>query len=268
VRRWRAFSADTARYGLLAAGGVLGVATLMFGRRGAGASVWLPDVVVGVVVVVAGGFVVGRRRTVGVLLLLTGCGWFVDTLTVWFEFLHRGPLVHLLLVLPARRRLDRFRWYAVGVGYVAAALWPLWADPGVAAGLAVMIGAVGLRTSPRIATRADRWAAAVAVMLFGGVVLSGAIVLTFGGSQLRTPMVHAYELVVVAIVVIVFGSTVGRPMAAVSDLVVDLGETRSTALRDAFADALGDPTLQLGHWTPSTANTSGGATSPRMARRC
>ena len=34
----------------------------------------------------------------------------------------------------------------------------------------------------------------------------------------------------------------------VTDLVVDLGQTESGTLRDALADALGDPTLEVGYW--------------------
>jgi len=38
--------------------------------------------------------------------------------------------------------------------------------------------------------------------------------------------------------------------AAVTDLVVELGEARSGTLRDALARALGDPTLEVGYWVP------------------
>ena len=38
--------------------------------------------------------------------------------------------------------------------------------------------------------------------------------------------------------------------SAVADLVVELGEARSGNLRDRLARALGDPTLELGYWSP------------------
>jgi signal transduction histidine kinase len=39
--------------------------------------------------------------------------------------------------------------------------------------------------------------------------------------------------------------------AAVTDLVVELGESRSGTLRDELARALGDPTLEVGYWLPN-----------------
>ena len=42
--------------------------------------------------------------------------------------------------------------------------------------------------------------------------------------------------------------------AAVTDLVVELGESRSGTLRDELARALGDPTLDVGFWLPNTGD--------------
>ena len=45
------------------------------------------------------------------------------------------------------------------------------------------------------------------------------------------------------------------PAATVADLVVELGETRSGSLGDRLARALGDPTLEVGYWSPDAAAT-------------
>jgi hypothetical protein len=41
--------------------------------------------------------------------------------------------------------------------------------------------------------------------------------------------------------------------AAVTDLVVELGEARSGTLRGELSRALGDPSLEIGYWLPDRA---------------
>jgi signal transduction histidine kinase len=62
----------------------------------------------------------------------------------------------------------------------------------------------------------------------------------------------AYEAVLVAVTV---GLSLGLRSRvpnreSVTDLVVELGETRSGTLRDGLASVLGDPDLQVGYWIP------------------
>ena len=62
----------------------------------------------------------------------------------------------------------------------------------------------------------------------------------------------AYEAAVVAIVgVLLAGLFLGRGRgAAVTDLVVQLGQARSGTLRAELARAIGDPALEVGYWLP------------------
>src|SRR5437588_2892966 len=69
-------------------------------------------------------------------------------------------------------------------------------------------------------------------------------------SQSTTLLV--YELALCIFAVALLGGLILAPWArsAVTDLVVELGETRSSTLRDALARALGDPSLEVGYWIP------------------
>jgi signal transduction histidine kinase len=58
-------------------------------------------------------------------------------------------------------------------------------------------------------------------------------------------------LCVVAVVLLVGLVAPSWERAEVTDLVVELGESKSGTLRDELARALGDPTLKVGYWLPN-----------------
>jgi signal transduction histidine kinase len=84
--------------------------------------------------------------------------------------------------------------------------------------------------------------ATVAFVVVTGAVPSGDAV---------DPMLLVYEIALCVVAITLAVRLVAPSAAAVADLVVELGDTRSGTLRDALADALGDPTLQVGYWSPS-----------------
>ncbi|HSJ91626.1 MAG TPA: ATP-binding protein [Ilumatobacter sp.] len=263
MRRWPTPSSDrSATTVLIGAGVASGIGVLTIGRPASDVRVWLPDFAVGAVYITAGALVAGRCRPVGMLLLATGDAWFIDTLTRSFEFLHRGPLVHLLLAYPAWRPAGRLRIYAVAVGYVAATFWPLWSDVGVAIALAIVIAVLAMWPDDSARTRHDHWLAGAAAGVFAAVIVVGAIVLRTAGPGYRAPIVHAYELALGSIAVVLAGGAIARRATTIPDLVVELGESRSSGLRDAFAQALGDPTLQLGFWAVDPVTGAGCYTAP------
>src|SRR5690348_7609604 len=57
----------------------------------------------------------------GVLLFASACAWFLANFASWAVYLHRGPLIHLLLVYPGARLRTRLAWTVGGAGYVSAA---------------------------------------------------------------------------------------------------------------------------------------------------
>jgi signal transduction histidine kinase len=263
VQRWRTPSSDRlATTALTGAGVALAIAVLTIGRSAPNVRVWLPDFAVGAVYITAGALVAARCRPVGILLLATGDAWFIDTLTRSFEFLHRGPLVHLLLAYPAWRPAGRLRRYTVAVGYVAATFWPLWADVGVAIALAIVIAVLAMWPDASARTRPDRWLAGAAAGVFAATVVVGTVLLETAGPGYRMPIVHTYELALGSIAVALAGGVIARRATTIPDLVVDLGESRSSSLQDAFAHALGDPTLQLGYWAADPATGAGTYVAP------
>ena len=91
---------------------------------------WLPDLVVGWTMLGAGIVVwaVRRARGAAVLFMVTGVTWFVG-FTAATLYLHRGPLVHLLVAFAGWRPRTRLDAAAIVVGYVAAVVAPLIGSP-------------------------------------------------------------------------------------------------------------------------------------------
>lgn len=197
--------------------------------------------------------VVKRPRAVGLLMVATAIAWFLGDLGGFAVFLHRGPLIHLLLSYP--RGWPR-RWparVAIMLAYVDALVYPLGRMDGVTIALAcVVIGTalVGYARAPQRERRARGLALVVTagIMLVLGVGAGARLV----GSPIDTTALWAYELVVGAAAVALFvGLRWGR--TAITGLVVDLGEPEQTGVLAAkLGQALGDPSLVLGYWLPET----------------
>jgi signal transduction histidine kinase len=194
-----------------------------------------------------------RPRAVGLLMVATAVTWFAGDLGGWALFLHRGPLVHLLLSYPRgwpRRRLERV---VIVLAYVDALVYPLGRMDGVTVALAVAVTGTALAGYVRATHRERRArmpavAAAVGIMLVLGLGAAARLI----GSPADTAALWAYELAVGATAVILFVDF-RRDHAAVTGLVVDLGEAEQTGvLADKLGQALGDPSLVLGYWLPET----------------
>ena len=104
---------------------------------------WVPDLAVGWTLIGCGLIAWARRpesRT-GPLMAATGFTWFlgnfaeVDVAAVaWVAghmlYLHRGPLVQLVLTYPSGRPESRLVRAAVAVGYAVATITPIWRSDG------------------------------------------------------------------------------------------------------------------------------------------
>ncbi len=234
-----------------AMGAGLAVDLAVFGPDDVGG--WLPDVAVGWAFL--GGALVLCVRAPGgrmaLLLGLTGAAWFLGSLVPPLAFVHRGPLVHLLFGYPTGR-LSGVGRVVVPLAYLVALPSGIWgSEPATIAltGALLMAVEVHRRASVGPIRRARRQAVA-AVVLVGAVVAGSAcarLLFPQGDADRLGLLAYAAALVAVGIAVTrgVLRGTWRR--APVTDLVVQLGDDRAEAVRDALARALGDPSLEVGY---------------------
>ena len=160
---------------------------------------WIPDLAVGWTFIGCGLIAWTRRpesRT-GALLAATGFTWFVGNFAnvgvaapAWVAahlvYLHRGPLVQLVLTYPSGRPGSRLVRGAVAVGYAAAVITPIWRSEAATILLAGLLLAVCAREYGRAVGGARR-ARLVALQAAAGLslVLAGTaavrLLLTQGG---------------------------------------------------------------------------------------
>jgi signal transduction histidine kinase len=225
---------------------------------------WLPDLVVGLICIGAGAYAQPRRPGTGGLLAATGFTWFLGNLAPPLLYLHRGPLVHVLITYPGWKPRSHLELAAIAAGYGAAVLDPVWRSDGTAIALA---GCLVVFTSWQLVSatgraRRDRLVALQGAVALGIAVAGGAIVrITVPSGDAVEPMLLVYQAVLCGVVVMLAARVRPPDTAAVADLVVELGETRSGTLRDALAATLGDPTLEVGYWVgPASYVDVGGST--------
>ena len=232
---------------------------------------WIPDLAVGWTLIGCGLIAWSRRpeSRAGALLAATGFTWFVwnfaqvDVAAVaWVAahlvYLHRGPLVQLVLTYPSGRPTSRLVRGAVAIGYAAAVITPIWDSEAATILLAGLLIAVCAREYGR-AVGGTRRARLLALRAAAGLslVLAGpaAARLLLPLGEASGASLLAYDA---ALCVLAGGLLAGLlidpwQQTTVADLVVELGEARSGTLRGELARALGDPSLEIGYWLPDRA---------------
>ena len=226
---------------------------------------WLPDLAVGWTLIACGLVAWSRRPTSrsGALMVATGFAWFAANFTTtalaavdWVSeqalYLHRGPLIHLVLSYPRGRLAGRVDRAAVGLAYVAAVIPAIWGSETatfVLAGLLVVVAASGYGHA--LGRERRMRLAAVQATAFLAAVLAGtaALRIAFPTQEVEEGTLLAYEISLCVLAVTLLAALVREPWArkGITDLVVDLGEARPETLRDSLARALGDPTLEVGY---------------------
>jgi signal transduction histidine kinase len=232
---------------------------------------WIPDLAVGWTFIGCG-LVASRRRPeihTGPLMAATGFTWFLGNFAsarvaavAWaaahLVYLHRGPLVQLVLAYPSGRPGSRLVRGAVAVGYAAAIITPIWRSEPAAILLAGLLLAVCAREYVQAVGRARR-ARLIALQAAAGLSL---VLAGIAAARLLLPPEEVSGLTLllyeVALCVLAGGLLAGLLVApwqqtAVADLVVELGEVRSGTLRGELSRALGDPSLEIGYWLPDRA---------------
>jgi len=255
------------RFGLVVlAGGVLGLGAEWLGFGWADPRHWIPDLAVGWTFIGCGLVAWARRpasRT-GPLMAATGFTWFVGNFAsvgvaavAWVAghmvYLHRGPLVQLVLTYPSGRPSSRLVRGAVVVGYAVAVITPIWQSAGATILLAGLLVAICARDYVA-AVGPFRRARLIALQAAAGLslVLAGttAARLLLPLEQVSGPTLLVYKLALCVLATGLLAGLLVAPWqrAVVTDLVVELGEARSGTLRGELARALGDPTLEIGYW--------------------
>ena len=197
------------------------------------------DLVVGWALI-GGGIAIGRHR-MGLLLAGGGFAWFAGDFVPGLLYLHRGPVFHALLAYPDGRIRGRVIAVIVAAAYIDGAIEPLARS---AVPTLVLCAAVGVAAVRRPGRRAAGMLGAGAV---AGALALGAIE-RLAGADLDELALWVYEATLVAVTVALVLDARLAPRAAVTGLVVDLGdEWEPVMLRDRLARALGDPSLELAY---------------------
>jgi signal transduction histidine kinase len=232
---------------------------------------WIPDLAVGWTLIGCG-LIASRRRPesrTGPLMAATGFTWFLGNFAqvgvapvAWVAahlvYLHRGPLVQLVLAYPSGRPGSRLVRAAVAVGYAAAIITPIWRSEAATILLAALLLGVCAREYVRAVGRARR-ARLIALQAAAGLslVLAGiaAARLVLPPGDVSGPSLLVYEAALYVLAGGLLAGLLSAPWdrAAVTDLVVELGEARSGTLRGELSRALGDPSLEIGYWLPDRA---------------
>jgi signal transduction histidine kinase len=244
------------RLSLLPAGAAVGIAAEWVYFAWDDPAEWLPDLVVGWTLIGCGLVAWSRRpeSRSGPLLAATGFAWFAANFaSEQALYLHRGPLIHLVLSYPSGRLGGRMERVAVGIGYGAALVPAIWSSEIATFALAAFFVLVAchryLRALGR--ERRARLAALAATAFVGAALVSTAAArLVSPTSKVTDATLLVYEAALCTLAVALLAGLLVEPWAPkrVTDLVVDLGHARSGVLRDALARALGDPTLEVGYW--------------------
>jgi signal transduction histidine kinase len=269
VRRWLRWSADRFPWWPAAAwpaGAAIGAAAEWSAYGWHRPGDWLPDLIAGWSLIGCGSVAALRRPASrsGFLLAITGFAWFVPNFAMsdlagvhWAAthalYLHRGPLVALVLTYPGQRiqrRLDRL---AIAAGTVLAFTPAVWKNDAaticVAAGLIAwtLVAYVAAKGRMRRGRRAAVWCT-VPVAL--GLITIAVVRLARPTDTAAIATLRGYEamLVLLAIGVALGLGRAASETAELTDSVVELGEARS-GLRDELAAALGDRSLQIGYWS-------------------
>lgn len=228
---------------------------------------WTPDLVVGWTFISCGLIAWTRRpeSRSGMLMTATGFAWFLPNFgglegafgiaAAATLFWHRGPLVHLVLTYPEGRASSWLTRSGLTLAYAAAVLYPVWRNDVATIAFVCFFIVVSAQTYRRSIGPARRahgvalWAMITLSSLFGGEALVRLAGPTHVPSEI---LLVVYEATLCAIAIGLTIALLRRPWerASVTDLVVEIGETRSGSLRDELASALGDPSLEVGYWVP------------------
>lgn len=212
---------------------------------------WLPDLVTGLAVLACAAAAWPRARSTSLLLAATGATWFLGNFAPDLLYLHRGPLVHLLLTFPGWRSRKRWVQVSVAAAYLAAVM-PVWRSElasVVCAGVVIALVSIQAWTASAVQRR-DRDRALATAAVLAAAVSGGAVArLAVPSGALVDPTLLLYQCALVAAAALLASGSRRREQSHV-DLVVELGGANPSGLREALTEVLMDRTLEVGYRTP------------------
>ena len=242
------------------AGGALGLGAAWSWNPGVRAEVVAVDLSVGGLLV-AGGVVASVKRpgsAAGPLLAAVGATWFAGSIWPALEFLHRGPLFHLVATYPSGRLaipgagIRGWIRATLVVAAYASNLTRIGGDSLVAAGFGMALLwlaweiVVGTRGSVR---RAALGAAAAGASI--GLAVLASSVAKLAGTPLGVGGLFAYEAILALVGLGLAADLITSGWSsngALTRAVVDLGDAAlAGSVRDRLARSLGDPSLVLAY---------------------
>ena len=202
----------------------------------------------------AGGSVIWALRPragAGPLMVLSGTAWFAGDISSALLYVHRGPLVHLLLTYPSGRTSSRITLLVIAVAYVDGAIPHLarseWATLTLMSAV-LLVAAARRRAAGGVERRARGTALGAAALLAGTLGLTALGRLLDVGTGVA-PVWALYGTVIAIACGLTADLLWGRwGRAALTGFVIDLGDHHEPqALRAALARTLGDPSLELAY---------------------
>jgi signal transduction histidine kinase len=209
---------------------------------------WVPDFVVGTVLVGAGLFAARIDRGTGSLLVASGLTWWLGNVFPPAVFLHRGLIFHAVATYPGWRA-SRKGGVMLAFAYLAACLPVLASTNGGTALYGLAISTVALIRLAGVAgqTRKQRIIALYAALaLLIGTTGTAVFRISSDRIQFAEPALLVYQASLVAAAVLLVVGLRRPTTESIADLVVQLDETRSASLRDTMARLLGDSLLKIG----------------------
>jgi signal transduction histidine kinase len=214
---------------------------------------WVPDLLTGWTLGGCGLLAWAWRPAslTGPLLVATSGLWFVGDVSSAAVFAYRGPLLQMTLCYPGGRPSGRAHTAAVAGCYAAAAIPAVWRSEVATIVIAVLITAEAAvhRRAAVSRERRERTYALGATGVLAVILAATAIARrVFETQAAADASLLVFEAVLIVLTVTLLAWLQREPWAKAraTDLVVELGETRSGTLRTQLARTLGDPTLELG----------------------
>ena len=210
----------------------------------------LADYAVGAGLGCGGAWLLARAPRTACLALATAGAWFLGTLLTAGLLAYRGPLLHLLLAIPAGRLAGRRPRVVAGAGWIAAVLPLAVAAPATAAA-AGATAVLALTRTRNVAADERRLLAATSV-----AAGSLAVIWTLAALHEDAPnaLGLANDLAVLAAGGLALSAATGAwARGAASALVVRLGPGNAAdrPITAQLARALGDPGLEIRYALPN-----------------